>query len=87
MQFHFSGLLLRFTGYERSVTVEADSLAEAMRSVRVRFPQLGPVLWDDEGRLRQVHRLIVNGEVVAADTDRPLRDGDEVEFLTAVAGG
>jgi molybdopterin synthase sulfur carrier subunit len=87
MEVRFSGLLLRFTDYERSVTVDASTVGDALTSVRQRFPQLGPVLWDGSGNLQRVHRLILNGEIVSADSDRSLRDTDRLEFLTAVAGG
>ncbi|HEY8983219.1 MAG TPA: MoaD/ThiS family protein [Streptomyces sp.] len=87
MDVHFPGLLLRFTDYERTVSVRADTVGDAMEALRLRFPRLGPVLWDESGDLRQVHRLIVNGEVVPADAAHPLLDTDRLEFLTAVAGG
>ncbi|WP_416971121.1 MoaD/ThiS family protein [Streptomyces sp. 4F14] len=87
MDVHFSGLLLRFTDYERTVSVQADTVGDAMEALRLRFPRLGPVLWDGNGDLRQVHRLIVNGEVVSVDAAQPLLDTDRLEFLTAVAGG
>lgn len=87
MDVHFSGLLLRFTDYERTVTVEAPTLGAALDALRLRFPRLEPVLWDSNGDLRQVHRLIVNGEVVTPEAGRPLTATDRLEFLTAVAGG
>lgn len=87
MEIRFSGLLLRFTNYERTTTVQAATLGDAFSSLRQQYPQLGPVLWDGNGALQRVHRLILNGEIVATDLDRPLADTDRLEFLTAVAGG
>jgi molybdopterin converting factor small subunit len=87
MEIRFSGLLLRFTNYERTTTVQATTLGDALSSLRLQFPQLGPVLWDGNGDLQRVHRLILNGEVVSIDLSRPLLETDRLEFLTAVAGG
>ncbi|PWK81098.1 molybdopterin converting factor small subunit [Lentzea atacamensis] len=87
MEVRFSGLLLRFTGYERTVTVKANTVGKALESLRQQFPQLGPVLWDGTGKLQRVHRLILNGEVISSNDRRALRDTDRLEFLTAVAGG
>ncbi|KPI15302.1 thiamine S protein [Actinobacteria bacterium OK074] len=87
MEVHFSGLLLRFTDYERTVTVPPGTVEEVLEVLRLRFPQLESVLWDGHGELRRVHRLVVNGEVVPPDPTRVLSGTDRLEFLTAVAGG
>ncbi|MCX4444838.1 MoaD/ThiS family protein [Streptomyces sp. NBC_01789] len=84
----FSGLLLRFVDYERTVASSAPDLGSALTEVESRFPRLRPVLRDDVGNLRDAHRVFVNGEL-APDVNRatPLADSDEVEFLTAISGG
>lgn len=88
MIFHFSGLLLRFVNYERTTTIPAVNLGEALDVLRERHPSLRPVLWDNGGRLLQVHRLVINGELVRNPSkDTALAASDQVEFLTAVAGG
>jgi molybdopterin converting factor small subunit len=87
MEIRFSGLLLRFTDYERTATVQAATLGDALSSLRRQYPRLGPVLWNGDGTLQRVHRLILNGETVSTDLDRPVADTDQLEFLTAVAGG
>lgn len=88
MTFQFSGLLLRFVDYDRSVSVPAATLGEALRSLLERYPQLRPVLWDRTGKLSRVHRVVINGELVARpDENAPLSETDRVEFFTAIAGG
>lgn len=88
MTFRFTGLLLRFVGYQRTTEITATTLADALRQLRERFPQLRPVLWDESGSLIRVHRLLLNGELLSApDDDVPLRDTDQIEVLTAIAGG
>lgn len=88
MTFHLSGLLLRFTDYQREVSVEANTLAEAVSGLVSRYPSLGPVLRDKDAGIRKTHRLFLNGDLVASDAlNLPVRPEDKVEILTAIAGG
>ncbi len=88
MTFRFTGLLLRFVGYQRTAEITAADLADALRQLHERFPRLRPVLWDESGNLIPVHRLLLNGELVSKpDGALPLRDTDQIEVLTAIAGG
>jgi sulfur-carrier protein len=85
---HFSGLLLRMVGYERTVDVEAATLGAAIAAAETRYPLLKTVLRDGDGELRRTHRIFINGELdPLARLSTELRDSDEVEFLTAIAGG
>nr|WSS66241.1 MoaD/ThiS family protein [Streptomyces sp. NBC_01177] len=84
----FSGLLLRFVDYERTITSSATDLGGALTEVESRFPRLRPVLRDGAGNLRDTHRVFVNGELATGvNLATPLADSDEVEFLTAISGG
>ncbi|MBP2404619.1 MoaD family protein [Streptomyces netropsis] len=88
MILRFSGIMLRLVNYERTVQVEADTLGAALEQLESRHPQLRHVLRDANGQIRRTHQLFLNGERVAApDLGMPLEDSDEVEFLTAIAGG
>jgi molybdopterin synthase sulfur carrier subunit len=88
MTFRFSGLLLRFVDYQRTVTLTASTLSEALTLLNQRYPQLRPVLQDNTGKLRGTHRMFVNGQLIARPSDTlSLDEGDDVEFLTAIAGG
>ena len=87
MRLRFTGPLLRLVDYERAIDLPAANLGEALAQIEQRHPQLGPVLKDGEGRLRRAHRVFVNGDLVSVDLTTPLDDSDDVEFLTAIAGG
>lgn len=88
MTFRFSGLLLRFVDYERNVPLPASTLGEALTLLNQRYPRLRPVLQDNTGKLRGTHRLFVNGQLVARPSDTmSLAEEDDIEFLTAIAGG
>lgn len=87
MKLRFTGPLLRLVSYERTIDVRARDLGEALAQVEVRHPRLQPVLRDGQGQLRRAHRVFVNGDQLSVDLTTPLADSDEVEILTAIAGG
>jgi molybdopterin synthase sulfur carrier subunit len=83
-----SGPLLRFADYNRVVEIAAGTLADAVTELNNRYPRLRPVLLDSDGSVSSLHRIVLNGQITTApDPATPLADGDEVEFLTAIAGG
>ena len=88
MRVRFSGALLRFTDYHRTVDIGAGTMGTALRELEERFPLLSPVLRDDDGDLRRVHQVFLNGEKLGDLSDAlVLHDSDELEFLTPLAGG
>jgi molybdopterin synthase sulfur carrier subunit len=83
-----SGNLRRYTAFEQEVQVEASSLGAALDALVARYPELRPVLYDADGKLRSVHRLFLNGELLDVGYhDRALAPTDELGILTAIAGG
>ena len=48
---------------------------------------LAGYLLDESGRLRATVLAFVNEEQVDWETARPLGDGDELVFMSAIAGG
>jgi molybdopterin synthase sulfur carrier subunit len=83
-----SGNLRRYTSFEEEVKLDATSLRAALDALVARHPGLRPVLYDGDGKLRSVHRLFLNGEVLDVGLDdRPLAPTDELGILTAIAGG
>lgn len=83
-----SGNLRRYTSFEQEVQLDATSLRGALAALVARYPGLVPVLYDGDGKLRSVHRLFLNGEVLdVGDDERTLAPTDELGILTAIAGG
>ena len=84
------GLLADSVGGQRSVLVEATTLAGALRAVRESFPNLRAHVWDESGALRQHILIYLNDESITWITEhasRELRDGDELFIIQAVSGG
>lgn len=81
-------LLAGVTG-ERSLTVEADTLNQALERAFVQAPTLRGHLYDESGGFRR-HVLCFLNETNTRwfeDLDRPLREGDCITILQAVSGG
>ena len=88
MHITFSGTLLRFVDFHKSLQLDAATVRQALAAVAGRFPQAGAVIYDAQGGVRQVHQLFLNGRQLASDElDHALVAGDRVDLLTAIAGG
>ncbi len=83
------GLLADCVGGRRQVTLEARTLAEALRRLLDEHPRLRPHLYDEAMRLRRHVLIFVNDDNLAtiADRDIPLKSGDRLFVLQAVSGG
>ena len=88
MNIVLSGNLRRYTDFEGEVALNADSIGEALDKLVKQFPDLKPVVYAADGKLRAVHRLYLNGDILEGDQSaRKLNSTDELGILTAVAGG
>ncbi|WP_409490870.1 MoaD/ThiS family protein [Amycolatopsis sp. cmx-11-12] len=88
MNIEFTGILLRAANNNRTVAVEATTLADALGELTTKFPAMDRVLLDNTGNLRKAHRVFLNGELIPHPNHAmPLGDDDRIEFFTAVAGG
>ncbi|MEV6777000.1 MoaD/ThiS family protein [Streptomyces syringium] len=88
MTFEFNGMLLRAVDDQRTVSVQAANLQEALTELTSRFPRAKAILLDNSGQLHQAHRMTLNGELIPRpDSALPLSEGDRIEFHTAIAGG
>ncbi len=88
MNFHFSGALLRFIDFNKTVTVEAETVRDGIVEVATRFPQAKAVLLDPEGEVRPVHQIFLNGQQLAMQQlSTRVVPSDTVDVVTPVAGG
>ena len=71
------------------VQVEGSTLREALESLASQNPEFKTRLMDDAGELRRFVNVYVNEEDVRflQKLDTPLKDGDEVSIVPAIAGG
>jgi molybdopterin synthase sulfur carrier subunit len=71
------------------VESDASTLAAAVDGLEVSFPGIKERICDDSGEIRRFVNVYVNGEDVRFldNLQTPLKAGDEVSIVPAVAGG
>jgi molybdopterin synthase sulfur carrier subunit len=81
--------LQKFTADLASVSVEASSVDQLLQALEVKFPGILGRLCDENGKLRRFLNVYVNSEDIRFLDNQatPLKDGDEVSIVPAVAGG
>ena len=81
--------LRKITADKDSVSADGANLAECIDSLETSYPGLKERLCDESGEIRRFVNIYVNGEDVRflQGLTTPLKDGDEVSIVPAVAGG
>ena len=81
--------LQKFTNAEASVSLDASSVDGLIDALDGRYPGLKGRLCDEAGKLRRFLNVYVNSEDIRflENQTTPLKDGDEVSIVPAVAGG
>lgn len=72
-----------------SVALEADSVGALLRGLAERHPALGKQIFDGDGRLRSFVNVYVGDEDIRylQGDATPLRPGETVSIIPAIAGG
>ena len=78
--------LFSYTGGQRQVEVESESLAALLNVLDARYPGMRHRIVDEQDRIRKHIRFFVNGEMVER-LDRALGSDDEVMIVAALSGG
>ena len=78
--------LFSYTGGQRIVEVDAQSLVQMLTALDGRYPGLRHRIVDEQDRIRPHIRFFVNGDM-AGTLDRALAPEDEVMIVAALSGG
>lgn len=81
--------LRNLTNDAEVVEVEAATIGGAIEALQARFPGIKERLVDEAGEVRRFVNVYVNEEDIRflQNQDSPLKDGDEVSIIPAIAGG
>ncbi len=81
--------LQRLTQNQGEVTVEGSDVRDIIHNLEARFPGIQARLCDESGTLRRFVNIYVNEEDIRflKGEATPLKDGDEVSIIPAIAGG
>jgi len=79
----------RVTNNKDRVNVEADSVAEALDDLEKTYQGLRGLVRDEGGEVHPHINIYVNSEAIEAlqGLGTPLKDGDELTIIPALAGG
>ena len=81
--------LRKLTNNEELVEVNGTTIDEAITELQARYPGIKERLMDDTGNVRRFVNVYVNEEDIRflQNQQTPLKDGDEISIIPAIAGG
>jgi molybdopterin synthase sulfur carrier subunit len=81
--------LRKLTNNEELVQINAATIGEAITELQSRFPGIAERLVDEKGEVRRFVNVYVNEEDIRflQNKNTPLKDGDEISIIPAIAGG
>ena len=82
-------LLRAEAGGRSSVTVDGSTIGDVLRELVAEYPAMAGQLLNEDGTLHKFVNVYVNDDDVRylSALDTPVKEGDEVSLLPAVAGG
>lgn len=88
IQVHIPTPLRQHTDGQDVVSAEGTTVAEVLESVGSQYSAITDRLFD-EGKIRRFVNIYVNDEDIRylSDLSTPVKDGDSVSIIPAVAGG
>jgi len=81
--------LRKLTNNEELVEVAASTVGDAITELQTRYPGIKERLIDDAGEVRRFVNVYVNEEDIRflQNQGTPIKDGDEISIIPAIAGG
>ncbi len=81
--------LRKFTANQTTVAVQAGTIAEAIEQLAISFPELDQYLFEKDRSIRKFVRIFLGDEDIQSLQGilTPLKDGDEINIIPAIAGG
>jgi molybdopterin synthase sulfur carrier subunit len=81
--------LQSMTEQNAEIQVSAATLGEALVELQSQYPAIKERLRDDNGKIRRFINLYVNDEDIRflQNEETPIKDGDEISIVPAIAGG
>ena len=76
-------------GGQSTVTVKGETVGDVLRELVAEYPGMSGQVLNEDGTLHRFVNVYVNDDDVRYldSLDTPVKDGDEVSLLPAVAGG
>lgn len=77
------------TGQKAEVSAKGATVREVLADLATSYPDLASKLTDDKGKLRRYVNFFLNEEDIRdlKEADTPVKDGDTLTIMPAIAGG
>ena len=84
-----SGQLRKLAGGNNEVEIEAGDVKECITNLEKQFPGIESRLCNEKGLVLESINIYVNGDNIRSlkDLSTKLKEGDEVDFMSAFAAG
>ena len=71
------------------VDAEGATIREVLNSLEITYPGLKERIYDEQDRIRRFVNIFVNDEDIRflQESETPVKSGDEVSIVPAIAGG
>jgi molybdopterin synthase sulfur carrier subunit len=81
--------LRKLTNNEEIVEVSAPTIGGAIAELQSRYPGIRDRLLDESGAVRRFVNVYLNEEDIRflQNQETPIKDGDEISIIPAIAGG
>jgi molybdopterin synthase sulfur carrier subunit len=81
--------LRKFTGGNEEVAVTGSTVGALVADMEKNFPGIGDRICEPDGKVRRFVNIYVNGDDIRflSNLDTPVKEGDEVSIVPAIAGG
>ncbi len=78
----------RHTNGEKTIEVEGDTVEKALNNFVSQYPGMKKELFDKNGKLLHYIEIYLNKvSAYPGELEKPLKDGDEIQIITFLAGG
>ncbi len=81
--------LRTLTGGQESVSADGTTVAELLTNLEQNYPGIKARICDDSGAVKRFVNIFANDEDIRflGNLDAPIKEGDEVSIVPAIAGG
>jgi molybdopterin synthase sulfur carrier subunit len=86
---HVTSVIQQVVNGQREFAAEGGTVGELISNIEGDYPGFASRIMDENGDLRRFVNIYLNDEDVRylGGKDTPIKDGDAVSFLPALAGG
>jgi MoaD family protein len=89
IQVRVTAVLQKHTGGLKSIEADGSSVAAVLDDIERRYPGFKAQMYGEDGRLHRFVNVYLNDEDIryTGGTDTPVKPGDVLDILPALAGG